>query len=120
MQLDMFPAPKPIPSPVMPTTLSFEDGKSSVSLEVAPWGDGSWGIATHDHYYGYCGGGGPVHGVYCTFDAALLKAVARLEKAARSILVDRSSCCGDSHRRFAAKVLEWAAGVRSEYLEAAE
>jgi hypothetical protein len=119
MQLDMFPAPKPVPSAALPTVLSFEDAKSDVQVEIAPYGDGSWGIATHDHYYGYCGHGGPVHGVYNTFEAALLKAIGRLEEGAHSVLVDRSSCCGDSHRRFASKVLTWAAGVRAEYLQVA-
>lgn len=113
-QLDLFTNPAIIPQSA-PTILEFKDKNSYATVEIVPLGDGTWGRATHDNYHGYCGHGTPVYGEYATFDEALTVALAVIDRHAANIQIDRSSCCGDSHRRFARKVREWVLSIEDEY-----
>lgn len=115
MQLDLFSEKPSAPERDESLVLSFEIKHSNVQIIVRRNDDGTWGFATHDQYYGYCGHGGPIWGHYASFAAALLLALNRIKKNADHILIDRSSCCGDSHRRFANSVLAWVADRFDEY-----
>lgn len=120
-QLDMFAMPAPMPIGPEPLCLRFSvDAKrpwsSYAEAFVRENEDGTWSARDSYAVNMYCGGGGPYWGNYSTFRDALKICIDRLLKTCRFVaFTDKSSCCGESQRRDAKKLVEWLEGIASEY-----
>ncbi len=100
-----------------PTAFKIDFGKRSYGeITVVPREDGTFAIKTGDDFNGYCGHGGPAHGAYATFEAALTYAVRYLRRGWYRIANDHNdSCCSEKHRVMARKGLVWLDTLIADY-----